>query len=91
MDQNIADIGDVHVHTHIDEGGGGVQVTERGDVTRDDNDGSDEHVQVPGDDRDNAVEATKGADIAKVDEEDVIDKHIDNNHDDQGEPRPWMS
>ena len=40
---------------------------------------------------DNAVEATTGADIAKVDEEDVMDKHIDNNHDDQGEPRPWMS
>ena len=35
-----------------------------------------------GDGRDNYVEATEG---------DVMAKHIDNNHDDQGEPRPWMS
>ena len=32
--QNIADIGDVHIHN--DEGGGAIQVTERGDVTKDD-------------------------------------------------------
>ena len=44
--------GDVHVHAHIDEGGGTVQVTERRAVTKYDGGGSvydgvfDEHDQV---------------------------------------------
>jgi hypothetical protein len=81
--KNIAAIVDVHVHTHIDEGGGAVRVTERRDMTRDDADSDGEHVHVPVDDLDNAVEATEGTDMSKVDEEDVMAQHIDNNHDDK--------
>jgi hypothetical protein len=72
VNQNIAAIVDVNVHTHIDEGGGAVRVNER----RDDDDSGGEHVHIPVDDLDNVVET-------KVDEEDVMAQHVDNNHDDK--------
>ena len=60
--------GHVRVQAHTDEGGGAVQVTKRGDVTKDNENCGGEHVQVP------AVEAPEGADMAKHDEGDNMFK-----------------
>ena len=60
MAKNIADTGDVHVQTHIEEGGGAVQVSERGDVTKDDEDSGDaeeaQQVELPPEGNDEPVE-----------------------------------
>jgi hypothetical protein len=70
VNQNIADVGDVHDHTHIDEGGGAVLVTEREDVTEDDDnynapghgDDGEGDVCVPGQDgaADDSVDRMEG-------------------------------